>query len=346
MQPSKETLIFEKCVLMSINLGKFGIHRKADKTKMETPADKEMVTFGKKLLDSPELKAIEQLDSQIYRYLQWNGGMRSLPFNFKDGIYLIPLSLLQEVEFKLLWFVELRDKLVKAFLKVYEKQIEDAENRLGKDHFNRNDYPSLSEMAKKFYMYWEIFILQVPETIKAVSPTIYEEEQKRIAAQMQESFKDIFKLMREETRTFMNRLIRKLTPKKDGSYPSLEEDTFGRIKDFLDSFQSRNICNDRDLGVAVEMAKQVLKGVEISDLENNDSLREEIRGEFEKASQIFNGISIKPPKAPIPTNNQVSPISEAEIAKQIEDAIDVSQQVANQNMDWADNLFDFCEVAA
>lgn len=344
MHPSKETLIFEKCVLMSINLGKFGIHRKADKSKMQTPADKEMVTFGKKLLDSPELKAIGQLDSQIYKYLHWKGGMRSLPFDFKDGVYLVPLSLLQEVELKLLCFLELRNNLVDAFLKVYQKQIEEAEKRLGEHHFNKNDYPSIKELAKKFYMHWQIFILEVPETLKSVSPTIYKEEQERIANQMSEGLQEILKLMRHEAKSFFKRLVGKLTPNKDGSYPSLEEDTFGRIKDFVNNFQARNICNDRDLGVAVEMAKQALKGVQICDLENNELLREEIRREFEKASLIFDEIKIKPSAKTI---TEVSPIlSETEIEQQIEDAISVSEQVANQNMDWADNLFDFCEVAA
>lgn len=119
---STKTLVFDKCVLLSVNLAKFSIHRKADKAKMQTQAEKEMVTFGKKLLDSPELKAIEQLDHKIYNYLKWDQGMRSLPFDFKDGIYLIPLALLVEVEFKLLTYQEERNKLIDIFLKVYEQQ--------------------------------------------------------------------------------------------------------------------------------------------------------------------------------------------------------------------------------
>ena len=130
MYSEMKTLVFDKCVLLSINLQKFSVQRKADKSKMETLADKNMVTFGKKLLDSPELKAIEVLDRKIYSYLQWDKGMKSLPFTFKDGIYLIPLSLLLEVEHQLLVFLEMRNNLVTAFLKVYKKQIDEAKTRL------------------------------------------------------------------------------------------------------------------------------------------------------------------------------------------------------------------------
>jgi len=348
MHSEMKTIVFEKCVLLSINLEKFSVQRKADKSKMETPADKAMITFGKKLLDSPELRAIEQLDRKIYSYLQWNKGMRSLPFTFKDGIYLIPLSLLLEVEHQLLCFLEQRNILVSAFLKVYEKQIEEAKPRLT-DQYKAKDYPTIAEVAKRFAMYWEKFILHVPENIKAVSPFLYEEEKQRIATQMAEGVKEIFKLMRQEASTYMKRLIGKLSPKKDGSYPSLEKDTFDRIKDFVEHFQARNICNDQELGVAVEMARQSLKGIEVSDLENNDLLREEIRTEFEKASQVFNGINVKPSKIKTNTNNnnnQASPLSETEIAEQIQDAMSVSEQAVNNSVDWADDLFSFCSVAA
>ena len=92
------------------------------------------------------------------------------------------------------------------------------------------------------------------------------------------------------------------------------------------------------------MAKQALKGVQVCDLENNELLREEIRREFEKASLIFDEIKIKPSAKTI---TEVSPIlSETEIEQQIEDAISVSEQISSNTVDWADNLFDFCEVAA
>ena len=199
-------------------------------------------------------------------------------------------------------------------------------------------------------MYWEKFILSVPENIKAVSPLLYEEEKQRIASQMQDALKEILVLMRQEAATYIKRLIRKLTPKKDGSYPSLEQDSFEKIKSFLESFQARNICNDKELGIAVEMAKQALKGVKISDLENNDLLKEEIRVEFQKASSIFDSIDTNTSiNTANPTINQIPDfpsVSENLIAQQIEDAMSVSEQVASQNMDWADNLFDFCEVAA
>jgi len=328
------------------------VQRKADKNKMETKADKKMVTFGKKLLDSPELKAIEVLDRKIYSYLQWDKGMKSLPFTCKDGIYLIPLSLLLEVEHQLLVFLEARNNLVSAFLKVYKKQIEEAKVRLA-DQFRQKDYPTLAQVASRFLMYWEKFILSVPESIKEVSPLLFEEEKQRIANQMQEALEEILVLMRQEASTYMKRLIRKLTPKKDGSYPSLEKDSFEKIKSFLESFQARNICNDKDLGIAVETARQALKGVEISDLESSDALREEIRLEFEKANQVFNSINIVP-KPSQTTNNQISllsedlseDLSETEIAEQIQDAMSVSEQAVNNSVDWADDLFSFCGVAA
>ncbi len=344
-----KTLVFEKCVLLSLNLQKFSIHRKGDKAKMETKAEKEMVTFGKKLLDSEQLKAIEQLDRKIYQYLQWNKGMRSLPFELKDGIYLVPLSLLVEVEHRLLTYQEERNNLISEFLKVYEQQKKQAEAKLV-DQFREKDYPDLQSVAKRFEMSWEKFVLQVSENIKDVSPFLYEEEKQRIAAKMENAQKEIFQLMRQEAFDYMKKLIAKLTPKKDGSYPVLKKDMFERIKDFLEVFQARNICNDKDLAIAVEVARQSLQGVKISDLESNDLLKAEICAEFQKASSIFDSIDTNTSiNTANPTINQIPDfpsVSENLIAQQIEDAMSVSEQISSNTADWADNLFDFCEVAA
>ena len=180
---------------------------------------------------------------------------------------------------------------------------------------------------------------------------IYEEEKQRIAAKMENAQKEIFQLMRQEAFDYMKKLIAKLTPKKDGSYPVLKKDMFERIKDFLEVFQARNICNDKDLAIAVEVARQSLQGVKISDLESNDLLKAEICAEFQKASLIFDSISIgtnTSTNTANPTINQIPDfpfVSENLIAQQIEDAMSVSEQVATQNIDWAEDLFSFCDAA-
>ena len=75
--------IFARSVCLSLTLTAFTVQRKGDKNKIETDADKALVTFGKKILDSPELKAIKSLDAEIYSYLNWREGQRSLPFELK-----------------------------------------------------------------------------------------------------------------------------------------------------------------------------------------------------------------------------------------------------------------------
>ena len=77
-------------------------------------------------------------------------------------------------------------------------------------------------------------------------------------------------------------------------------------------------------------------------------LKAEICAEFQKASLIFDSISMDADTTN-PTINQIPDfpsVSENLIAQQIEDAMSVSEQISSNTVDWADNLFDFCEVAA
>src|ERR1044071_6768711 len=163
MNTDTNTNVFNKAICLSLTLAGFTINRKGDKSKITTDADKTMVTLNKKILDSSELRAISALDSDIYSFLNWRDGQRSLPFEFKlrSGIYLIPLSLIDEVEQKLAAFAQKRAELVKEFLDAYYSRVEEARKRLG-SQFNAKDYPSLSFLQNKFGMKWHLFVFEVP----------------------------------------------------------------------------------------------------------------------------------------------------------------------------------------
>lgn len=283
------TGLFKSAVCLSLTLSSFSIQRKGDKNKMTVEADKSMVTFGKKILNSVELKKITQLDTEIYNFLHWQEGNHSLPFDFKPGVYLIPLALIDEVEAKLGEFAYQRILLVEEFLAVYQQRVKEAQQKLGV-LFNNKDYPSLSKLEAKFSIKWNIFGFDAPESLKNTNVFLYQKEKEKIKKQCEEASLEIMTLLRQEALNYINGLISKLTPSIDGKQKRLHESYVQKMSEFFDTFEARNIANDEQLSEAIQIARKAIEGTNIKDLRDDEVLRQQIKNEFSAAVSVFDAM--------------------------------------------------------
>src|SRR5205085_1193049 len=114
-EPTPESLLSERSICLALSLRKPGNHRKLSASLVEVDADKDLISAQKTLLSSEHLKTIDHYDGEIRRFM-YN---TCLPSLFKDGIYLVPIALIEEVEAKLTAFDDKRKQLVAAFLDAY-----------------------------------------------------------------------------------------------------------------------------------------------------------------------------------------------------------------------------------
>lgn len=282
------TGLFKSTVCLSLTLSSFSIQRKGDKNKMTVDADKSMLTFGKKILQSKELKKIGQLDTEIYEFLHWKEGSHSLPFEFKPGVYLIPLALIDDVERRLGEFAYKRIELVEEFLSVYQDRVNEAKLKLV-SLFNKKDYPSVAKLESKFSMKWQIFGFDAPESLKNANVFLYQKEKEKIRKHCQEAELEIMSLLRQEALSYINGLISKLSTSTDGK-KRLHESYVEKMRDFFDTFEARNIANDQQLSEAIQIARKSLEGTHIKDLRNDELLREQIKQEFTAAASVFDAM--------------------------------------------------------
>lgn len=288
--------ILESCVCVALSLSKYSVQRKGDKNKVSSNADKKMITFGKKILASKELATIASFDSMVYEFMDWQKGRRSLPTKFlKDGVYLIPSELLTEVEAKLAEFKIEREKLINKFIASFESRINEAVALLG-DEFRWADYPEYNPVTKrvdeiflkeKFKMNWNIFILNIPETLKDVNVVLYEQQKKKIREQCLQAEQEIITLLRQEAVDFINGLVNRLKTNDDGSKKPLHKSYFDKFNDFLDNFQCRNIANDIEMSAAIEHCRLLLSQSNVATLQDDQSLRDTLRKQFEEAKKVI-----------------------------------------------------------
>lgn len=280
--------LFENSVCLAVTITKFCVNRKGDKSKITTDAKATMVHLGKKLIDSPELEQIAQLDSVIYQFLSADrgGGQRSLPFQFKKGVYLIPSGLFKEVESRLKAYFAVREILINNFISLYLQRVKEAQEQLC-SLYNENEYPTIEQVRAKFSFTWTTFRIEVAESLKVQSQEIFDQEKNKIEKLWENAGEEIVQILRGEALYYINGLLSKLQPTKKGEVKEIPENYLERLKDFFEIFQKRNICDDQELAQVVEIAKQAVSGVNSFDLQNNEALRAKVKQEFEAAAIVF-----------------------------------------------------------
>ena len=265
-------LVTAKTICLALKRGRFGNVKKASLAQVEVDADKTLLRLSKQLLDSPELKAIQKLDSEVQGYL------RTVAFSsmFKGGVYLIPLAIVEQVEAALKNFAERRQVLVNAAVDAYPQRTQETSERLGVVH-QPGDYPSAKRFEATFTFEWQYVTFDTPTRLKAISAALFEQEREKAAAKLSVVADECRDAMRAGLASMVDRLVERLTPDADGKPKKFTKTAVTNIHEFLASFELRNVTDDAELASVVEQARKVMAGVDVDMLRakngDNDSVR-------------------------------------------------------------------------
>ena len=274
------TDLARKTVFIKLHLGLLGNSRKVSSSQVEVDADKALIRVSKNLLDSPELQAIRSLDGDIRRYLYDT----CLPFDV--GIHLLPLGLIEAVDERLREFKVQRDELVDTFLLAYPRLCQEAAVRLRTLH-NPTDYPPVDEVRACFTLSWQYISYGVPEQLGEISARIFETEREKAAEAMSQACDEIQQVMRASLLEMVNHLRDRLADQPDGKPQRLRESTVQKLRDFLTTFNLRNVVDDQDLKEQVDKARALLEGVSTDALRNMPLIRAKVReGMADLAAQM------------------------------------------------------------
>jgi hypothetical protein len=243
-------------------------------------ADKAQILVTKRLLASPELQAIRTLDGELRRYLYDT----CLPFEV--GIHLLPLGLLETVDEELREFREKRSVLAEVFLDAYPRMCQEAVGRLRTLH-NPADYPPMEEVRSRFTFSWQYVSYGVPEQLREISARMFQVERDKAVQSMSEACAEVQQVMRASLLELVSHLRDRLADQPDGRPQRLRESTLQKLRDFLGTFDLRNVVDDQELKEQVDKARALLEGVSTDALRNMPMVRTRIReGMAELATQM------------------------------------------------------------
>lgn len=292
---SAKTRIAENTILLALDFSAFGLMRTIDSRDIvdAEEADPSEIKAQKRLLDCDEYRAIKRIDAEAKAFVY----SRSLPSLFKSGVYMVPNTLVEQVDSVLEDYSGLRKEAVEAFIAALPGIKEKAKGAL-KGQYREADYPDAPTMRAHFGFKWSYVALETPMSLKAVSKKLYEREQRKAELQWKEATDELQKLLRAQALSLVEHMTDKLKPGADGKKKIFRDTMTEKIGDFLAVFEARNIADDKELGALVERAKDLLDGVDAQLLRENDRLKNRIAaGMDEIKAELSKMVTTAPSRA-------------------------------------------------
>ncbi|MCX5814177.1 MAG: DUF3150 domain-containing protein [Proteobacteria bacterium] len=258
--------IFQKACLIQLSTSVWTPTKMLDHSVMERIGKNSDWLRGRKYLINPELLGPLNTTSHQARNLVQK---LSLPFPI-TGIYLIPKESLSHVDSRLEEHKKVFTDKAAAFETEYGQARNEAKLALG-SLFNEGDYPL--HISSKFKFNWRFLTIDLPGKSTILSPEIYEREKQKFTDMMDEA-RDLasFTLI-NEFREIIDGLVERL----NGTGKAIKGATFNKLREFIDTLDTKNLFNDQLVKEFADEARESLKGVSPYGLSYNDAMKKAVK---------------------------------------------------------------------
>lgn len=273
------------CFLLNLKLGTLPNSKKVPSASVEVrkempfdpDTDTEMLRVSKKLFDCTELDELKQAHHSLRDFVE----RYELPTKgqFRAGMYLVSMTHLEKIEEKLCEATAEIGAIVDRLIVALPERIAESEEKLG-TLFNEFDYPTESKIRERLRVVHEYQMLATPEGLKKFSLDMFDREQAKLRARMEEAAMDCREIIAERTRELLTAISDRLTPSLDGKPKVMRKDMITSWNDTLDLLAEQNITGDTDLANVIAIAKDKLTGRESLSMKGDAVVRTEITESF------------------------------------------------------------------
>lgn len=264
-------------VFLYLSVGRLRTKRKLSASAVQSDIDPDMLHVSKEILQSAELKAVAQHDSDLRTWVR----ARALPSPLsKKGLLFLPVRLIKAVSDKIDQSQVDRLALIEKFMEAYDRCKTEAMGKLGSS-FDEADYPSHEAVRRTFFFECQMWELNTPGQLKAVSKDLYERELVKMQNMWSEASKTVTGVLLEEFRKMTAHMVDRLTPSADGKPKIFRDSVVDNMMEWMDLFKARNLTGDEDLVHVVDRAKELISGISAEDLRNSKGLRNQLATDFQ-----------------------------------------------------------------
>jgi hypothetical protein len=278
--------IFREGCLVALTVSRWGGPRKIPQDLLRKKGlTSERIKGYKDLVDPDILKPINTPVNKANSVLK----AYALPFPIR-GCHFIPKSLISKVDEILKDCQEEFEDAREEFAEEYPDHVAEAEEEL-EELFDRRQYPS--DIGSYFSFSWKFFVLDLPSReFGVLSPSQYEEEKEKLRNTIVEARDMMVAALREQLMGIIKGTVSKL---RDRGAKRFHKTLISNFQEFFSTFADRNIFGDTKLEELVESCKEIMEGIEIGDIKDNEELKAEIAEELEEVEEILEKAMIRKP---------------------------------------------------
>lgn len=275
--------------VLRCNVRQMGFIRKVDAAKIvqtngeNKTLDPSKVHAGQEIIDvnHPTIKRLRDARSRFINYLK---GI-SVPDAMPNGMYLILKKHEDEFETTLEEFNQERTEILNEVESLWETLKQEAKVFRGAAYRDA-DYPEFSEVRGKFYVDWRYVDWGVPQDLKRENLRRYEQQVQKDLAEWAATAQNVQDAMRIEMQNLINHLVDKLSPGEDGKRKVFHGSNLENLREFIKSFEDKNLTGDVELANLAKQAQEVLEGVDLKKLKKDEDYRDTLKTNFEAVKTI------------------------------------------------------------
>ena len=253
-------------------------------------AEGDVLSAGKRLINTkhPKYKAVTGLRNRALSY--WKA--LSLPFP-EPGIRLVKQDHIDAIDSRMRSFKEELLQQVVELDDHYGELKLAARIRLGR-LYNENDYPI--SLAGLFDMTWDWPSVEPPPYLRQLSPSLYQEECRRVQARFDEAVRLAEDAFVEELSQLVSHLTERLSGNEDGRPKIFRDSAVGNLTTFFERFRELNIRSSEQLDDLVDQAQSVVRGVQPQQLREDGTLRQRMATELSGVGSVLDALLIDRPR--------------------------------------------------
>ncbi|HUE70091.1 MAG TPA: hypothetical protein VMP01_04310 [Pirellulaceae bacterium] len=171
-----------------------------------------------------------------------------------------------------------------------------ARRRLGR-LYNPADYPE--SLVGLFGVTWEYPNCEPPAYLQQLSPELYEEESRRVAARFEECIRLAEEAFTEEFGKLVSHLSERLSGSEDSREKIFRDSTVQNLSEFFQRFRHLNVRSSEQLDQLVNQAQQITRGVQPQALRDDTQLRQQIATQLAGVQSQIEGMLVDRPRRAI-----------------------------------------------
>jgi hypothetical protein len=274
----------DKTVFLKLNFGRFGVTRQVA-VEIKSEAVESRFSHQKKLLVSPELKAITKADAEIRAKID------SLCLPYDVGIRFAPIASVEQINQILSEYKIARKDLINAFMNAYETQVQEAQGEL-KEFFSDSDYPLAHEIEAQFTFSYQFISFSVPGHLQNVAPSVFAAEKEKAHEMLMEAAAGISQALATTAHELVSNLADKLSSDEDGKKKKLHATAVTKLQEFLNGFDLRNVTDSVELKNEMDKLKEIMSGVDVDKIKHSDNLRIDLQAKFKEAAENIGNLVV------------------------------------------------------